>query len=48
MKQNKTSKAKIANNTKWANKNIDRVKVYKQRYKNKTKDHNRTLVQNLK
>jgi len=48
MKKNKTSKAKIANNTKWANKNIDRVKVYKQRYKNKTKDHNRTLVQNLK
>jgi hypothetical protein len=48
MKKNKTSKAKIANNTKWANKNRDKVKVYKQKYKNKTKDYNRSLVQQIK
>jgi hypothetical protein len=48
MKKNKTSKAKIANNIKWANKNHDRVKVYKQKYKDKTKDYNRSLVQQIK
>jgi hypothetical protein len=48
MKKNKTSKAKITNNTKWANKNRDRVKIYKQKYKDKTKDYNRSLVQQIK
>jgi hypothetical protein len=48
MKKNKTSKAKIANNIKWANNNLDRVRVYKQKYKDKTKQYNRALAQQIK
>lgn len=48
MKKNKTSKAKIINNTKWANKNLDKVRIYKQKYKNKIKETNRSLVQQIK
>ena len=38
MKKTKTSKAKIINNAKWANKNKDRVKQYKAKYKSKNKE----------
>lgn len=48
MKKTKTSKAKIINNTKWANKNKDRVKQYKSKYKSKNKTLARELVQNIK
>lgn len=48
MKKTKTSKAKIINNTKWANKNKDRVKQYKAKYKSKNKTLARELVQNIK
>ena len=48
MKKNKTSKAKIASNIKWAKNNIDKVRVYKHKYNHKTKDHNRLLAQQIK
>lgn len=48
MKKNKTSQNKIANNTKWANNNLDRVRIYKQKYKDKIKQYNRALAQQIK
>lgn len=48
MKKTKTSRAKIINNTKWANKNKDRVKQYKTKYKSKNKKLARELVQDIK
>lgn len=45
---NKTSQSKIDNNTKWAKNNLDKVRKYKQKYKDKQKRLSREYIKTIK